>query len=158
MRVLAAAFASLAVGLAGAHGASVGEIRIDHPYATPSLAGVQTGAAYFVALENKGTTPDKLLSASTPVAASVEMHTMSVDAQGVMRMRQVAGIALAAKESVKMKPGMGYHLMLVGLKQPLKEGESFPMTLQFERAGKVDVKVVVQTPKASADMPDMHMH
>ena len=82
---------------------------------------------------------------------------MSVDAQGVMRMRQVDGIALAPKASVKMRPGMGYHLMLVGLKRPLKDGEAFPMTLEFERAGKVEVKVVVQAAPADAGMAAMPM-
>ena len=157
-RSLVAMFAAVAVVAAAAHGSTVGEIAIEHPYATPSLAGTTTGAAYFVALENTGAQPDKLVRASTPVAASVEMHTMSVDAQGVMRMREVDGIALAPKQSVRMRPGMGDHLMLIGLKRPLKEGETFAMTLQFERAGKVEVKVVVQTPRASAAMPDMHMH
>ena len=157
-RSLVAMFAAVAVVAAAAHGSTVGEIAIEHPYATPSLAGTTTGAAYFVALENTGAQPDKLVRASTPVAASVELHTMSVDAQGVMRMREVDGIALAPKQSVRMRPGMGDHLMLVGLKRPLKEGETFAMTLQFERAGKVEVKVVVQTPRASAAMPDMHMH
>ncbi|HEX7435069.1 MAG TPA: copper chaperone PCu(A)C [Caldimonas sp.] len=157
-RSLVAMFAAVAVVAAAAHDTTVGEIAIEHPYATPSLAGTTTGAAYFVALENTGAKPDKLVRASTPVAASVEMHTMSVDAQGVMRMREVDGIALAPKQSVRMRPGMGDHLMLVGLKRPLKEGETFAMTLQFERAGKVEVKVVVQTPRASAAMPDMHMH
>ncbi len=154
--VALAAFGS--VTFAQAHGASAGDVRIEHPYATPSLAGVTTGAAYFVALENTGAKADKLLGAVTPVAASVELHTMNVDAQGVMRMRQVDGIALAPQDIVKMQPGMGYHLMLVGLKRPLKDGESFPMTLQFERAGKLEVKVVVQAPKAAVDMPAMHMH
>ncbi len=155
---LAVALSAFATTLAGAHEASLGDIRIVHPYATPSLAGVPTGAAYLVSLDNVGKAGDTLMQATTPVCASVEFHTMSVDAQGVMRMRQVDGIALAPKASVKMNPGMGYHLMLVGLKRPLKDGESFPMTLRFERAGKVDVQVVVQAPHASADMAGMPMH
>ena len=156
-RIVVAAAAASAVGLAAGHDAKVGDIRIAHPYATPSLAGVPTGAAYLVSLDNGGTVPDKLLQAATPVCAGVEIHTMSVDAQGVMRMRQVDGIALAPKASVKMSPGMGYHLMLVGLKQPLKDGESFPMTLQFERAGKVEVQVVVQAAPAAGGMAAMPM-
>src|SRR5664280_1022249 len=155
---LVTALAMFALGNAPAHGAGVGDIEITHPFATPSLPGAPTGAAYFATLANTGSQPDKLVRAATPVAASVELHTMSVDAQGVMRMREVDGIALAPKQSVRMRPGMGDHLMLVGLKRPLKEGETFAMTLQFERAGKVEVKVVVQTPRASAAMPDMHMH
>ena len=139
-----------------AHGAKVGDIAIAHPFATPTIPGTTNGAAYFAALENTGTAADKLVRASTPVAASVEIHTMSVDAQGVMRMREVDGIALAPKAKVQMKPGTGLHLMLVGLKEPLKEGTSFPMTLQFEHAGSVEVTVVVQA--KTQDAAPMHMH
>lgn len=153
--VSVAAFASLVGGVALAHGSTIGDIEITHPFATPSVPGTRTGAAYFVALENTGAKPDKLLRASTPVAASVELHTMNVDAQGVMRMREVDGIELAAKSTVKMRPGAGAHLMLLGLKKPLKEGDTFPMSLVFEHAGKVEVKVVVQTPRPGAAMADM---
>jgi copper(I)-binding protein len=141
-----------------AHDSSVGDIHIVHAFATPSLAGSGNGAAYFVTLENTGDKPDRLLRASTPVAASVELHNMGMDAQGVMRMREVDGIALAPKASIKMRPGMGFHLMLIGLRQPLKEGATFPMTLSFERAGKVEVKVVVQTPRADSASGAAHMH
>ena len=72
---------------------------------------------------------------------------MNVDAQGVMRMREIDGVALAPKAKVQMKPGLGLHLMLIGLKEPLKEDATFPMTLEFERAGKVEVKVIVGQPK-----------
>jgi copper(I)-binding protein len=154
--VLVASFAVLALGNLSAHGARVGNIEITHPFATPSLPGTTTGAAYFVALENTGAQPDTLVRAATPVAASVELHSMSVDAQGVMRMREIDGIAIAPKATIKMRPGMGFHLMLVGLKQPLKEGDTFPMSLQFEHAGKVEVKVVVQAPRAQDTMADMH--
>lgn len=141
-----------------AHDSSVGDIRIVHAFATPSLAGSSNGAAYFATLENSGDKPDRLLRASTPAAASVELHSMGMDPQGVMRMREVEGIALAPKASIKMRPGMGFHLMLIGLRQPLKEGATFPMTLTFEHAGKVEVKVVVQTPRADAASGAMHMH
>ncbi len=144
--------------LAVAHESSVGDIRIVHTFATPSLAGSGNGAAYFASLENTGDKADRLLRASTPVAASVELHTMGMDPQGVMRMREVDAIALAPKASIKMRPGMGFHLMLVGLRQPLKEGATFPMTLTFERAGKVEVKVVVQAPHADAASGAAHMH
>jgi copper(I)-binding protein len=156
-RMLALALTGLAVA-ASAHEASVGAIVVAHPYATPSLAGTTTGAAYFVALENGGSVADKLVRVSTPVADHVEIHTMSVDAQGVMRMREIDGVALAPKAKLQMRPGSGMHLMLVGLKQPLKEGATFPMTLQFEHAGSVDVKVVVQTPRARDAAGEMHMH
>jgi periplasmic copper chaperone A len=155
---LVAALAAFSLGDAIAHGASVGAVEITHPFATPSLPGASTGAAYFTTLENKGANPDQLVRAATPVAASVEMHTMNIDAQGVMRMREVDAIAIAPHTAIRMRPGAGFHLMLVGLKQPLKEGDTFPLSLQFEHAGKVEVKVVVQTPRASGAMGGMQPH
>jgi copper(I)-binding protein len=156
-----AATVTLALALASsaalAHGASAGDIAIVYPFATPSVPGATTGAAYFLTLENAGTSADRLVRASTPVAARVEIHTMSVDAKGVMRMREIDAIELAPKAKVQMRPGLGLHLMLVGLKAPLKEGSTFPMTLQFEHAGTVEVKVVVQTPKSPAAAEE-HMH
>src|SRR4051812_14658200 len=85
------------------HGAQAGDIAIGHPYATPSLPGMTNGAAYLASIENKGAAPDRLLRASTPMAARVELHTMSVDGQGVMRMREIDGIDLAPKAKVQMK-------------------------------------------------------
>ena len=136
---------AVVAGAAFAHGATVGDIEIGHPYAKPSLPGTTNGAAYFATLENTGNSADRLLRASTPIATRVEMHTMAVDAQGVMRMREIDGIALAPHAKIRMRPGSGLHLMLVGLKQPLKDGTRFPMTLEFERAGKVEVTFVVQS-------------
>ena len=160
-RLAAWAFALSTAALSAAavaHGSSVGAIEIDHPFATPSLGGSSNGAAYFATLGNTGDKPDRLVRASTPVAASVQIHIMSMDSQGVMRMREVDAIPLAPKESIKMRPGQGFHLMLIGLREPLKEGASFPMTLIFERAGKVEIKVVVQTPRAASAPDAMHMH
>ena len=140
------------------HGSSVGDIDIGHPYATPSLAGARTGAAYIATLENTGARPDRLLRASTPVAARVEMHEMKLDAGGVMRMRETDAIVVAPKQPIRMRPGLGLHLMLVDLKQPLKEGDTFPMAMEFERAGKVEVKVVVQVPKPRSGESAEHKH
>ena len=141
-----------------AHGATVGDIAIGHPYATPSLPGTSNGAAYLASIENKGAAADRLVRASTPAASRVELHTMAVDAQGVMRMREIDAIALAPKAKVQMKPGSGLHMMLIGLKEPLKEDASFPMTLEFERAGKVEVKVIVGRPKPAGAAATGHMH
>jgi copper(I)-binding protein len=157
-RGFAAALTAFFLASAAAHDFSVGDIEITHPYATPSPPGATVGAAYFATLENNGGRPDTLVGATTPVSTSVEMHNMNVDAQGVMRMREVDGIAIAPKASIKMRPGMGFHLMLVGLKNPLKEGDTFPMSLRFEHAGKVDVKVYVQTPRAQGAMAGMPAH
>ncbi len=154
---LSAALSALAFS-AVAHGANVGDIAIGHPYATPSLAGTGNGAAYLASIENKGSVADRLVRASTPASARVEIHTMAVDAQGVMRMREVDGIALAPNAKVQMKPGAGLHLMLIGLKEPLKPDATFPMTLEFERAGKVEVKVIVSQPKPAETATESHPH
>jgi copper(I)-binding protein len=150
----------LAVGGAAlAHDYSAGDISIGHPFATPSLQGARTGAAYLADLENTGTQRDRLLRASTPVAQRVELHQMDVDANGVMRMRELDAIAVEPKApAIKMRPGMGTHLMLIDLKQPLKGGDTFPMTLEFERGGKVEVKVVVQVPTARGASDAAHNH
>ncbi|MEO5845891.1 MAG: copper chaperone PCu(A)C [Caldimonas sp.] len=156
---LGAAFLCAAVAApAFAHDSRVGEIAIRHPFATPSVPGAPNGAAYLAAIENKGAVADRLLRASTPAAARVEIHTMTLDAQNVMRMREIDGIALAPKAKVQMKPGAGLHLMLIGLKAPLKEDASFPMTLEFERAGKVEVKVIVGPPKPGGAEAGGHTH
>lgn len=131
-----------------AHGFKVGDLVIDHPYATPTRPGMTTGAVYVRAIQNKGTQPDRLLSARTPAAATVELHRMEMDGD-VMRMRAVPAIELLAKTDVRLRHGTanGHHLMLLGLTAPLKDGDRFPVTLTFQRAGEREVMVWVQTPR-----------
>lgn len=154
MRLLILALTGLVAlavsNFASAHGTTAGDIRIQHPFATPSPPGATVGAAYLATVENTGKLADRLVHASTPAAGAVQMHTMTIDAAGVMRMREAPSLDLAPGAAVKMRPGSGFHLMLMDLKKPLKVGDSFPMTLQFERAGKVEVKVIVQQPVAGA--------
>lgn len=140
-----------------AHGFKVGDIVIDHPYATPSLAGQSAGAVYFRNLRNRGAVPDKLISASTPVAARVGLHRMQMDGE-VMRMQLVPAIELPAKTDLRMVHGTpnGYHLMLEGLNAPLKDGDSFPLTLRFEKAGEREVQIHVQTPRKSEGHTHSH--
>jgi copper(I)-binding protein len=140
------------------HDYRAGDVRIVHPFATPSVAGMTSGAAYVVTLENTGAAPDRLLRASTPQAARVELHNMSIDAGGVMRMRELDHISVEPGSPIKMRPGNGFHFMLMDLKQPLKEGDKFPMTLEFERGGKVEVKVVTQVPKPRRGDSAEHKH
>jgi len=155
----AGALILLATGVAAfGHDFHAGDIHIGHPYATPSLPGATSGVAYFATLENAGTRPDRLLRGSTPVAEHVELHEMNLDANGVMRMREADAIGVGPKQVIKMRPGMGMHLMLIGLRRPLKDGDTFPMTMEFERAGKVELKVVVQVPKPRADGAAEHAH
>ena len=150
-RWLSLATALMVLSLAGAsaygHGTAAGDLQLDHPYAVPSLAGVNNGAAYLRGIQNKGQQPDKLLSASSDVAARVALHRMRLDA-GVMRMREVPFIALPAGQTTLLRHGGEYHLMLMDLKRPLRDGDRFDMTLNFERAGRQTVRVWVQTPRA----------
>lgn len=136
------AAAMLAASFAHAHDYQLKDLHIGHPYAR-ATAPHQPAAGAYLSVENKGKDADKLVSASSPVAKSVEIHTMSMQ-DNVMKMREVPGIELQPGAKIAMKPGEGYHLMLIGLKQPLKAGDSFPLTLSFEKAGKTEVSVTVQ--------------
>ena len=133
-------------------------IVIDHPWARATPAGAKTGAAYMT-LINNGDSGDRLLAAKTPVADSVQFHSVSEE-NGVSRMREMRAVEVPPGGKVTFSPG-GMHIMVVGLKQPLKEGQTFPLSLTFEKAGKVDVTVT--TAKVGAmqhgDMaPMMHEH
>jgi copper(I)-binding protein len=148
--VLAALGLAAAGGAAVAHDFKLGPLRIDHPYATPTPPGAANGAAYLRGIRNTGEQPDRLIGASTPVASTVEIHRSVIDAQNVMRMRAIDGIPLPPKGEVQVRHGGEHHLMLIGLKQPLKDGDRFPMTLRFEKAGEREVMVWVQTPRGGA--------
>lgn len=145
-------------GTATAHDFKLGPLRIDHPYATPTPAGARTGAAYLRTLINTGDQADRLVGATTPAARSVEIHRSVVDAQQVMRMRAVEGIDVPPRAEMKLRHGGDYHLMLIELKAPLKDGDSFPMTLRFEKAGEREVMVWVQTPRSAAAQDTRHDH
>jgi copper(I)-binding protein len=92
-------------------------------------------------IENKGTSGDQLLSASSPAAGEVQLHEMAMEGN-VMKMRQVKDIAVPAGGSVELKPG-GLHLMFMNIKAPLSAGESVPVKLKFAKAGEVEVKMPV---------------
>lgn len=117
-----------------------GPIGVGHAWARASAGPVKTGAAYLT-VTNTGTHPDRLLAVSSSAAKRVEMHTNLTEA-GVMKMRPLEALDVPAGESVTLAPG-GHHIMLMGLNKPLVEGESFPLTLTFERAGAVDVEVSI---------------
>lgn len=153
VRVLAAA--AVVSTAAYGHGVSHGDLVLDHPYAVPSLAGVNNGAAYLRGIKNQGDQPERLLSTSSPVAARVELHRMALDA-GVMRMREVAAIELPPHTVTPLRHNGAYHLMLMDLKQPLKDGDRFDLTLNFERSGSQTVKVWVQTPRDTATSEHQH--
>jgi len=125
-----------------AHEFKLADIQIGHPYARATVTQQTTGGAYF-GLENKGKTDDKLIKVESNIAKSVEIHNMEMVGD-VMKMREVDGIELKAGSKISMKPGGGYHIMLVGLNQQLKVGDKFPLTLYFAKAGKIEVVVYVE--------------
>jgi len=114
--------------------------QIDHPWARASAGSAKTGVAYLT-ITDQGA-PDRLTGVTTPVAATAELHETMGD-MGNMKMRPLAGLDLAPGKPVKLAPG-GYHVMLLGLKAPLKAGDSFPLTLQFEHAPPLTVNVAVE--------------
>jgi copper(I)-binding protein len=140
-------FVALAVGQAPSSGrAAAADLEVHHPWARASLGAHQTGAAY-LALVNFGESADRLVAVSTPAAKRAELHGHSMDDQGVMKMRPVEAIEVTPKSEAHLQPG-GLHVMLMGLVAPLKEGDAFPMTLRFEKAGEIQVTVTVLAPTA----------
>ncbi|MEW6099103.1 MAG: copper chaperone PCu(A)C [Pseudomonadota bacterium] len=154
-RTLAVVLVALLATHSMAHSYRAGDIEVGHPWARPTVPGQRAGGA-FLSLTNRGTSPDKLLSAASPVAATVELHTMTLEGN-VMRMREVGAIDIPAGQNVKLQPG-GLHIMFMGLKAPLKLGESVPMTLRFEKAGEVTVEVKVEMPQAENGAPAPGAH
>jgi len=158
-------FSALAAGLvltgvAHAHDYKVAELQVGHPWARPTVPGQPAGGAY-LSIENKGKAGDKLIAVASPVAKSAEIHTMAMDGN-VMKMREVGSIDIKPAEKIAMQPGNGYHIMLIGLSQPLKAGDKIPLTLTFEKAGKLEVSVYVEDKSADksgdgkASMEHMH--
>lgn len=132
--------------------ALAGDITVSDPFARASAGKAQVGAA-FMTLKNGSVSDDTLLSASSPVADNAELHNHIMEGD-VMRMREVKSIDVPAGGMVALQPG-GLHVMLIGLKQPLRQGEVFPLTLTFAKAGVVTVEVPV---KAAAEMAPMSGH
>ena len=137
----------------------VGALEIDRPWSRAVPKGATVAAGYLT-ITNTGTEPDRLISGSTPVAGKFEVHEMSVDNKGVMRMRPVpAGIMIKPGETVELKP-QSFHIMMTGLKQPIEKGKPFKPSLMFEKAGTVEVDFAVEgvgaTPAAAHDMHNMH--
>ena len=118
----------------------VGSIKVDHAYTRATVPGQQV-AGGFMKIENKGTSGDQLLSASSPAAGEVQLHEMAMEGN-VMKMRQVKEVVLPAGGAVELKPG-GMHLMFINIKAPLTAGETVPVKLKFAKAGEVEVRMPV---------------
>lgn len=116
----------------------------------------QTGSAAYLTIHNGGRSADRLVSVSTPAARSATIHTTSMQS-GVMRMRSAGPVAIAPNQQVTMKPG-GLHVMLTGLKAPLRPGTRLPLTLRFAQGGRLQVQVTVQPPGYAPESHDQHAH
>ncbi|MDX1265744.1 MAG: copper chaperone PCu(A)C [Oceanisphaera sp.] len=130
-----------------AHDYHGGDLDIAHPWSRPLPPVATTGVAYLT-VTNKGDAEDVLLSAESPIAEKVEIHTHIKDGE-LMRMRQLNELVIPAGGEQTLAPG-GHHLMLMGLKQVPAVGERFPLTLHFKRAGDVEVEVAVDAEPAKA--------
>lgn len=124
-----------------AHTHEKGDIQVRHPWSRATPPGAKVAVGY-MEIRNVGTQPDRLLSATTPVAQRVEMHVTQRDGE-VMKMREVKTFEIPARERYALRPG-GSHLMLVDIVQPLEKGERFTMKLRFERAGELEIELEVQ--------------
>ena len=136
--VLGVVFASAAL-------AQSGQLEVGNAWARATPGKAENGAAY---LTIQSPTADRLVSASSPVAKKAELHISSMEGM-VMKMRPLAALDIPAGKPVTLSPG-GTHVMLLGLNQPLREGQSFPLTLTFEKAGPKEVTVAVGKPGATA--------
>ena len=144
----AAALLALLAAPAQAQEVKAGDLVITQPWsrATPGGAKIAGG---FLTIENKGATPDRLIGGAGDVAGKVEIHEMAMN-NGVMTMRPLdKGLVIEPGKTVKLAPG-GFHLMLMDLKTPFKQGDKVPLTLQFEKAGKVALSLDVEGVGAQA--------
>jgi periplasmic copper chaperone A len=123
-----------------------GPIQLRNPWTRATPPGAEIAGGY-VEIRNSGKEADRLVAASSPAAARVELHVMSHEG-GVMKMREAPGLEMPPRKLLTLKPG-GPHLMLVGLKQPLLKGQHIPLMLRFERAGEVRVELEVQASGAA---------
>src|SRR5476649_700663 len=132
--------AALATFSGASFAQSKGDLEIEKQWARATPPGAAIGGGYLV-IRNKGAAADRLVGVSSPASARVEIHEMTME-KDIMRMREVKGVDVPAKKSVELKPG-GYHLMLIELKAPLKQGDKVPVTLRFEKAGEVKAELAV---------------
>ena len=126
------------------HGVTAGAIEIIHPNIPQPAEKAMAGAAY-MGISNDGDTADRLIGVEIAIAAQATIHQTLVTAEGVASMTPMAAIDLPAHDTVVLEPG-GFHIMLMGLKAPLVEGQMVPATLIFEHAGRVEMEFMVDPP------------
>lgn len=146
--LLALILASGGATYAEAAPVTVGEITVSHAWARATPLRAKTGVIYLT-LTNAGADDEQLVSASSPVAESAQVHS-SMNDGGVMKMSEVMNLDLPPGASVVLQPS-ATHLMLVNLTRRLAEGDRFPLVLTFQRAGKIEVEVLVGKVGAMTD-------
>jgi copper(I)-binding protein len=151
MHKLLASFAFAAAAVV-AHAQSAAPVAVDGAWARAALQGQSTSAAYMTLTARE---PLTLLGASSPAAASVELHEMKLDGD-VMRMRAVDTLDLPVGKGIELKPG-GYHFMLMDLKAQFKPGLAVPLTLRLRDAKGAERTFQVSLPVAAA-APMQHKH
>jgi len=145
----------LFASIAAAETYSAGGLQIGNPWARATPKGATVGAGYLT-ITNTGSGLDRLVGGSAAPASRVEVHT-TVEEKGVARMRQIPALDIKPGETVELKPG-GMHVMFMGLKQPLKQGQKLKGTLVFEKAGTVEIEFTVQAAGAPAPAGGGHHH
>lgn len=148
-KLLAAAFFLVTSAAMPGFAADTGSIRLENAFTRSAPTGGVGG--FYVTIVNTGAT-DRLIAVASPVAGKAELHE-SMAEDGIIKMRGVTSLAIPANGTVRLMPG-GYHVMLFGLTQPLVEGQSIPVTLVFEKAGRLEVSASVS--KAGAAGPIVH--
>ena len=144
MKNITALLFALSATAAFAQDAKIGAITIDHAWARATPGAVKNSAA-FMTFDNKGAA-DKLISVTGTIAKEIQIHSMITEA-GVMKMREITALDIPANGKAELKPG-GFHVMLIGIPDGLKEGTKFPLKLKFEKAGEVTVQVTAEKPGA----------
>lgn len=159
--IITAMFAAWAAIPTQAEDVTIGNLKISAPWARATPKGAGVGGGY-MKVTNTGTAPDRLVGGSTDISRTFEVHEMTIEG-GVMKMRRIAaGLEIKPGQTIELKPG-GYHIMFVGLKKQLMQGDHFTVKLEFAKAGNVDVDFSVagigaQTGGGDPGMPGMQMH
>jgi periplasmic copper chaperone A len=139
-RTMAISAAVLAASSASAHDFRAGDTKIGHPWTRATPPATKVGGGYLT-LTNEGSATDRLHGGSSLAAGRVEIRTMEM-IDDVLKMRPIPdGVEIPASQTVELAPG-GYHLMPIDLMAPTKEGDAIPVTLQFEKAGAVEVELI----------------
>ena len=151
--ILQRVFAAVFMGLMMLSPAMASDLMFGSLQFRATVGSMPSSAAY-LSITNHGAMDDRLLAVESSLARKTELHTMEVT-NGVMKMRQIdGGIAIPAGKTIQLAPGR-FHVMLIGLKAPLNDGEDYQVTLVFEKAGKVELTGLAKRP-ADLKMPSSH--